>query len=70
VRRPLSGVQIGVRIALAIMFALLVFGTVNVFLILDTNSHSASDTLRPFLLTMVPIWLVALWAARIVLRTR
>jgi hypothetical protein len=70
VRRPLSGVQVGVRIALAIMFALLIYGTLNVFLILDSNSHSASDTLRPFLLTMVPIWLVALWAARIVLRTR
>lgn len=69
-RRPLSGVQIGVRIALAIMFALLLYGTLNVFLILDSNSHSASDTLRPFLLTMVPIWLVTLWAARIVLRTR
>ena len=69
-RRPLSGVQIGARIALTIMFALLIFGTLNVFLILDSNSHSASDTLRPFLLTMVPIWLVALWAARIVLRTR
>ena len=69
-RRPLSGIQIGVRIALAIMFALLVFGTVNVFLALDANSHSNSDTLRPFLLTIVPLWLVALWAARIVLRER
>ena len=69
-RGPLSGIQIGVRIALAIMFALLVFGTINVFLVLDANSHSNSDTLRPFLLTMVPLWLVALWAARIVLRTR
>ena len=69
-RRPLSGIQIGVRIALAIMFALLLYGTVNVFFILDSTSHSASDTLRPFLLTIVPLWLVALWAARIVLRTR
>ena len=69
-RRPLSGTQIGVRIALAIMFALLVYGSINVFVILDSNSHSATDTLRPFMLTMVPIWLVALWAARIVLRTR
>ena len=69
-RRPLSGVQIGLRIALAIMFGLLIYGTLNVFLILDSNSHSASDTLRPFLLTIVPISLVALWAARIVLRTR
>ncbi len=68
--RPLSGIQIGVRIALAIMFALLIFGTVNLFFNLDAGSHSASDTLRPFLLTMVPLWLVAIWAARIVLRTR
>ena len=52
------------------MFALLVFGTINVFVVLDSNSHSASDTLRPFLLTMVPLWIVALWAARIVLRER
>ena len=67
-RRPLSGTQIGVRIALAVMFALLVFGTINVFFALDANSHSASDTLRPFLIAIVPLWLVALWAARIVLR--
>jgi hypothetical protein len=69
VRRPLTGLQIGARIALAIMFALLVYGSINLFVILDSNSHSASDTLRPFLLTMVPIWLVALWATRIVLRS-
>jgi len=68
-RRPLSGTQIGVRLALAIMFALLVFGTINVFFAFDGNSNSVSDTLRPFLITMVPLWLVALWAARIVLRS-
>jgi hypothetical protein len=67
-RRPLSGTQIGVRIALAVMFALLVFGTINVFFAFDANSRSASDTLRPFLIAIVPLWLVALWAARIVLR--
>jgi hypothetical protein len=69
-RRPLSGTQIGARIALLIVFALLAYGTLNVFLILDSASHSASDTLRPFLLTMVPVWAVALWATRIVLRIR
>ena len=69
-RRSLSGPQIGARIALLIVFGLLAYGTLNVFLILDSNSHSASDTLRPFLLTMVPLWLVAIWAARIVLRHR
>jgi hypothetical protein len=69
-RRPLNGIQIGVRIALLIVFALLIYGTVMVFIALDANSHSASDTLRPFLLTMAPVWLVALWAARISLRQR
>jgi hypothetical protein len=46
----------------------LAIGTVNVFLVIDSTSHSVSDTLRPFLLTMVPVWTVALYAARIVLR--
>jgi hypothetical protein len=69
-RRPLSGTQLGARIALLAVFALLAYGTLNVFLILDSQSLSASDTLRPFLLTMLPLWLVALWAARIVLRHR
>ena len=69
-KRPLNGIQIGVRIALFVVFALLLYGTVMVFIALDTNSHSASDTLRPFLLTMAPVWLVTLWAARVALRNR
>ena len=69
-RRPLSGVQIGVRVALLVVFALLIWGTVDVFFILDSTSQSASDTLRPLFLALGPVWLVALWAARIVLRTR
>jgi len=69
-RRPLSGIQIGVRVALFVVFALLIYGTVAVFFILDSTSHSASDTLRPLLLSIGPVWLVAIWAARIVLRTR
>ena len=69
-RRPLNGIQIGVRIALLIVFGLLSYGTVMVFLALDTRGQSASDTMQTFLLTMVPVWLVALWAARIALRTR
>jgi hypothetical protein len=68
-RQPLSGNQIGVRLAVAIMFALLVFVTITVFFALDANSHSVSDTLRPFLITIVPLWIVALWAARIVVRS-
>jgi hypothetical protein len=41
-----------------------------VFFILDASSHSASDTLRPLFLSIGPVWLVAIWATRIVLRTR
>jgi hypothetical protein len=68
--RPLNGIQVGVRIALLVVFGLLLYGTVMVFFALDASSNSASDTLRPFLLTMVPVWLVTLWAARVVLRSR
>ena len=67
-RRSLNGIQIGVRIALLVVFGLLIYGTVMVFLALDNGS--TNDTMPPFLLTMVPVWLVTLWAARIVLRTR
>jgi len=63
-----SGLRLGRRLALLVVFVLLVYGTINVFIAYDAGSHSASDTLRPFLLTMVPVWLVTLWAARIVLR--
>ena len=59
----------GVRVGLVLAFALLSLGTINVFLVIDGNSHSVSDTLRPFLLTMVPVWAVAIYAARIVFRT-
>ena len=48
---------------------LLLVGTVLVFEAFDRTSHSASDTLRPFLITMVPVWTVAVVAARIVLKT-
>ena len=58
------------RVGLVLALALSVFGTINVFLVIDGNSHSVSDTLRPFLLTMVPVWAVAIYAARIVLRSR
>jgi len=69
-RHRLTGFQIGVRIALFIVYALLIWGTVDVFFILDSTSHSASDTLRPFLIALGPVWLVTLWASRIVLRER
>ena len=54
----------GVSVALAI----LVFGSVLVFQAFDRNSHSASDTIRPFVITMAPVWAVAIWAAMVLLR--
>jgi len=38
--------------------AVLAVGTVAVFGLFDPRSHSNSDTLRPFVLTMVPAWVV------------
>jgi len=51
----------------AVMFALLLYGTVFVFLAFDRNSDSVSDTIRPFIITMAPVWIVAVVAARTVL---
>jgi hypothetical protein len=53
---------------LAAAFAVLVFGTVLVFEAFDRNSNSASDTIRPFVITMAPVWALALAAARVLLR--
>ena len=54
--------------ALVVGFALLVVGTVMVFMAFDRNSHSASDTIRPFLITMAPVWAVAVAGAIVLLR--
>jgi uncharacterized membrane protein len=51
-------------------FLLLLFGTVLVFGAFDRQSHSASDTIRPFLITMTPVWIVFLAAALVLLRAR
>jgi len=47
---------------------LLLFGTVMVFMAFDRDSHSASDTIRPFLITMTPVWAVAIAGAIVLLR--
>jgi len=44
--------------------ALLLAATVLVFRAFDLHSHSASDTLRPFALTMAPVWALAVVGAR------
>lgn len=49
-------------------FAALVFGSVLVFQAFDRTSHSASDTIRPFVITMAPVWAVAVAAAIVLLR--
>ncbi len=54
--------------ALIVGFALLTAGTVMVFMAFDRDSHSASDTIRPFVITMAPVWAVAIAAAIVVLR--
>lgn len=55
-------------VGVILAFALLLFGTVLVFQAFDRNSHSASDTLRPFIITMLPVWLVAIAGAWALLR--
>ncbi len=56
------------RVGIPLGGTVLVVATLAAFMAFDRNSHSASDTLRPFFITMAPIWLVAGWAARVVLR--
>jgi hypothetical protein len=54
----------GVALALGV----LLFGTVLVFQAFDRNSNSNSDTIRPFVITMGPVWALTIWAVTVVLR--
>jgi len=54
----------GVGLALIV----LAYGTVLVFMAFDRDSHSASDTIRPFVITMGPVWALAIWSGFSVLR--
>jgi hypothetical protein len=54
----------GVAVALVV----LLYGTVAVFEAFDRVSHSGSDTIRPFVITMAPVWALTIWAATVVLR--
>jgi hypothetical protein len=60
------GTVIGVAAALAV----LVFGSVGVFQAFDRDSNSASDTIRPFIITMGPVWILAIWSAVVLVRKR
>ena len=57
-------------VSLLLAFASLIAGTVMVFLVFDRHSHSASDTLRPFVITMLPVWAIALAGAKVLLGRR
>jgi hypothetical protein len=54
--------------ALGVGLVLLLWGTVAVFETFDRYSNSASDTIRPFVITMAPVWIVAIAAVRVLLR--
>jgi hypothetical protein len=54
----------GVSVGLVI----LAYGTVLVFLAFDRTSSSASDTIRPFVITMGPVWALAIWSGVSLLR--
>ena len=53
---------------LAVAFLLLTYGTVAVFSVFNRDANSVSDVIRPFILTMVPVWAVAIATARVLLK--
>ena len=57
-----------VLVWVGVALVVLIYGTVLVFEAFDRNSHSASDTIRPFVITMAPVWALAIAAARVLLR--
>jgi hypothetical protein len=63
-------VKIGTVIWVVVAFVVLLYGTVAVFEAFDRVSHSNSDTIRPFVLTMGPVWALAIAAATVLLRKR
>jgi hypothetical protein len=63
-------VKIGTVIWVAVAFVFLLYGTVAVFLAFDRVSHSNSDTIRPFIITMAPVWALAIAAATVLLRRK
>lgn len=69
-RRSIVGVDMKwTRVAgVAVGLAVLLYGTVAVFVAFDRVSHSNSDTIRPFVITMGPVWVLTIWAATVLLR--
>lgn len=56
----MRAIRIGAVVA---AFVMLLVGTALVFEAFDRRSHSASDTLRPFIITMAPVWAVTVAGA-------
>jgi hypothetical protein len=63
-------IRLGTVIGVGAALAVLLFGTVTVFQAFDRNSNSASDTIRPFIITMGPVWVLAIWSALVLLKKR
>jgi hypothetical protein len=62
--------KIGTVVWVALALIVLLYGTVAVFEAFDRVSHSNSDTIRPFVITMGPVWALAIDAAAVLLRKR
>ena len=62
--------KVGTVIWVVVALAVLMYGTVAVFEAFDRVSHSNSDTIRPFVITMAPVWALAIAAAAVLLRKR
>ncbi len=62
--------KIGTVIWVAAALIVLIYGTVAVFEAFDRVSHSNSDTIRPFVITMGPLWALAIAAVAVLLRKR
>lgn len=62
--------RVGTIVWVAVALVVLLYGTVAVFEAFDKVSHSNSDTIRPFVITMGPVWVLAIAAATVLLRRR
>jgi hypothetical protein len=62
------GVRWSTVAGVAAALAVLAYGSVLVFLAFDRNSNSASDTIRPTIITMGPVWALAIWSGVSLLR--
>jgi hypothetical protein len=69
-RRIATHMKVGTAIAVAVTLIVLLYGTVLVFEAFDRSSQSASDTIRPFVITMGPVWALAIAATVVLLRKR